>query len=102
MEGAMSDRTIESNEEDIELEIDGEIYLVSFSRTTKIVTDSDYGADADGNRGESRDFVDDDEFEEVYVKDADGNDKALKEYPADFQESVETAIQNWMDDHVPD
>lgn len=78
----------------IVLEIDGEDHDVSFERTSEIETDSDYGADADGRRGVSVDFIESDKVSDVVI---DG--KNLEDYSEDFQKKANASIEEWLEDN---
>lgn len=96
----MSDRTLHNTEEDVEIEIDDKVFIVQFERETKIVCDPDYGADADGRRGEYREWADDDAASDIYVMDEDApTSKPLSEFPEDFQKKMMDAIDVWMENH---
>lgn len=91
----MSD-TVVNNTVEIELEIDGEFYEVTFERETTFSIDSDYGADADGRRGVRMEFVEDDNESDVMIA-----GKPLEEYPQVFQQKADAAIHKWMDENIP-
>jgi len=58
---------------EVEFEIDGEMFTADVSYTE--VVDSNYGADADGNRGVRMTFIEDIEIERVV--DSQGNERKL-------------------------
>lgn len=80
-----------------EIEIGEQTYFVEFERNTTFVTDKNYGADADGRRGVSATFVDEDEAEDIVV---DG--KPLAEWPEDFQKEVRGKVEEWMQNNDPE
>jgi hypothetical protein len=84
----------------IETECQADIYLgdtchdVTFNRVTTIEVDKNYGADADGNRGEYREWVGDDYPEHVKV---DG--QPLKDFTEDLQNKIEEELEAWLRDN---
>lgn len=79
--------TIENRELAVTVQAEGHVY------------DENYGADADGNRGEWRTFVDD---LEVTIKDMRGNDitdKVFKKYRTEFDAVEEAAIEQLIENH---
>lgn len=90
----MSTKTIERTESEIlelwpGMEID-----VTFERETDVTVDNNYGADADGRRGETAEFIDGERFSCVTVNGLD-----LEYYDAEFQKKVKASIQKWMDEN---
>ena len=82
--------TIEK-EVNIDLDIEETTYNVSFNRVSKIVKEN-YGADADGNRGQTLTFVDEDYAENIYV-----DDVPINELPTDLQLKIEDAVETWVE-----
>lgn len=72
------------NRLDREVNIDGYVYYH---------TDTNYGADADGNRGVRRTFVDD--VTEVSARDFDGEDVSL--CPADTDRAAELLTRKFLE-----
>ena len=75
----------------IDLDIDETTYNVTLNRVTKIVKEN-YGADADGNRGQVMTFVDEDYAENIYV-----DDVPIKELLPDLQLKIEAAVDTWVE-----
>lgn len=89
----MSDRT--HCDCDTDIEIDGVDYSVMFERITQYSTEN-WGADADGNRGERRTFIDGDWCERVFIE-----NKKLEDYDIEFKKKAEQALEKWLDKHKP-
>lgn len=83
--------------EDCEFELDTVEGKVYFTRQYTVEVDGNYGADADGRRGESRTFIVDDEAVDIHV-----DDKPLSTYPQEFQDAVNTEVQQYLDRSEPD
>lgn len=85
---------------DIEIEIDDIPYRVVFDRCFDIVKDSNYGADADGNRGIVAYFVEDDRYENVQVEiDADVLEDLDDVESPGLKEKIEAALDNWLSEN---
>ena len=72
-------------------------YEVRFNRKTEWSHDSNYGADADGNRGIPMTFIDED-----YAVDISVNDSDIKDYPSYFQEEIKKEINHWLELNLPE
>ena len=81
---------------DTEIEVYGEIVPVRFERHFEIAYDSNYGADADGNRGMPMTFVEDDYAEDIVV---DGI--PLIEMTPETQTVVNQEIDSWLESNEP-
>lgn len=81
-------------EHNIEIEIGSSFFDVSFTRTSKVTKDSNFGADADGRRGEPVEFIEDDYAESIYV-----DNLALEEYDTEFQVKVRAEVDNWLNEN---
>lgn len=79
----------------------GNIFEVQFTRKTYWEHDSDYGADADGRRGEAIDFVEEDRADAVMVKVAEVYVK-LEEVNDEIRTRIEEAIDAYLRDNEPD
>lgn len=83
--------------EDCEFELDTVEGKATFTRSWTMEVDGNYGADADGRRGESRTFIEDHGATDVYV-----NDKPLAEYSKEFRDAVDKEVQAYLDTNEPD
>jgi hypothetical protein len=88
--------TTVEKEVQVDIDIDETCYDVTFNRVSAFVREN-YGADADGNRGEMRTFIDEDRAEDIYV---DG--VPIKELPADLQSKIESKVSKWLEDNEPE
>lgn len=93
--------------EKIEVEIDGTLYEVSFTRETTFSKDADYGADADGNRGTSVVFIEEDRYEGLeaveYVDEAGSPNRSINLKTADpvLVKKIEEAVMLWLAKNEP-
>lgn len=78
-------------------EFGGHVYTVNFIRITRTFVDPNYGADADGRRGERRVFIDEDSCEGLEV-----NGKKIADYPKDIQDEITSLVEDWMRENKPD
>lgn len=69
---------------------------VAFIRRWEVSVDTNYGADADGNRGERRETIEDDRYEDILV-----NEKPIATFPAEVQQQVKAGIEGWMRQNEP-
>jgi hypothetical protein len=76
------------------MEINGVSFDVSFDRDTTISHDTNYGADADGNRGTSVYFIEEDVPSNVFI-----NGRPIKSYPFSFREKAFRTIYKWMEEN---
>ena len=79
---------------------DGNDVCIRFERTTTCSYEN-YGADADGNRGQLRLTLDNDEFDDVHVMYYDGTNvlHKLSDLSAEEQEEVTRLIEEYMEMH---
>lgn len=82
----MSDWT---QNEELEFEVNGKLYRIDVE--VKFVTDPNYGADADGNRGMSMTFLDD--WKVLAAEDEDGNVLDVKNLPAEVEAKLEKEVE---------
>jgi len=83
-------------ETQVDIEIDDVCYDVTFNRVSKFVREN-YGADADGNRGEMRTYINEDYPEDINV---DG--VSIKQLLPDLQQKIEDKLDKWLSDNEPD
>ena len=86
------------NEIEISFEFNDADHTATFIRITKFSRE-EYGADADGRRGEMRTFTDDDHWKE---KDAMIDDKNFLECESGLQVAASAAIDLYMNDRKND
>lgn len=81
----------------IDIFIGDDYHEVTFTRNTTIEAESNWGADADGNRGDYREFIGDDYAEEIKV---DG--KPITEFTPDLQIRIQEEVNAWIRDNEPE
>jgi len=80
----------------IDLDVGDVCYSITFNRVSTFVKEN-YGADADGNRGEIRTFIDEDRAENIYV-----DSVPIIELPLVLQSQIESELDKWLRDNEPE
>jgi len=102
--GGVRNCTDEVEIDDLELENDT-VIAVQFDRSWNVVRDSDYGADANGNRGGPVDFIEDDKFHSVTVNCSRNPEKKrwieITKLRKANQNRIECALTGWTQKNAP-
>lgn len=91
-------------EKDFKIEIEdglGDIFEVSFTRSTTWTRDNHYGEDADGNRGTSVDLIDEDTATDLRVKFGEKY-TPIGEVNSEVRTRIEEAVDLWLQNNNPD
>ena len=80
-----------SAEFEYELEIEGHVIKAYIEADGSIHTDNNYGADADGNRGVTRHFLEDFTFKITDARGNDITDKLREKFSMEYQWAEEAA-----------
>jgi hypothetical protein len=87
--------------DEIEVEdAEGTVWKVGFTREVTYVIEKDYGVDADGNRGERRIEIDDDNHTDTQVFYG-GKWSAIEFLHPMQQRAINAAIEDWKEQNEP-
>lgn len=82
------------------IDMDGNTWEVAFTREVTYSIDKNYGADADGERGVERIFIEDDEHVDTQVLYASVWTDIENLHP-EQQHAINAAIETWKQDNEP-